>query len=174
MTGGDVTHGKVVFNTTGKCASCHTMAAAGASGIVGPNLDNAFSAVRDQGFEQSTIQQVVADQIRVPLQGISCPAPESQSTTSQGVTKCAEGSQVTPTGTTVMPANLVKGKDLTDVSAFVAQCAGNPNDPACRASGRQDHRHGRQGHLPAGRLRQLPHAQGRRRDRDRSARTSTR
>lgn len=135
VTGGDVTHGKVVFNTTGKCASCHTMAAAGASGIVGPNLDNAFSAVRDQGFEQSTIQQVVADQIRVPLQGISCPAPESQSTTSQGVTKCAEGSQVTPTGTTVMPANLVQGKDLTDVSAFVAQCAGNPNDPACRASG---------------------------------------
>jgi mono/diheme cytochrome c family protein len=34
-----------------------------------------------------------------------------------------------------MPANLVQGKDLTDVSAFVAQCAGNPNDPACRASG---------------------------------------
>ena len=53
------------------------MAAAGASGIVGPNLDNAFSAVRDQGFEQSTIQQVVADQIRVPLQGISCPAPRA-------------------------------------------------------------------------------------------------
>jgi cytochrome c6 len=132
-TGGDPAHGKQVFNTTGKCASCHTLAAAGASGVIGPNLDNSFSAVRQQGFKESTIQQVVADQIRVPLQGVTCPSETSQD--KQGTQRCAPGSLVTPTGTAIMPANLVKGKDLTDVAAFVAKCAGNQNDPACRASG---------------------------------------
>jgi cytochrome c6 len=132
-TGGDVSHGKVVFNTTGKCASCHTLAAAGAVGVVGPNLDNAFSDDRKQGFGQSSIQQIVADQIRIPLQGTTCPSESSQST--QGTQRCAPGSSVTPTGTTVMPANLVKGTDLTDVAAFVARCSGNANDPACRGSG---------------------------------------
>jgi cytochrome c6 len=132
-TGGDVARGKQIFNTTGKCATCHTLAAAGASGVVGPNLDNAFSADRRQGFEQSTMQQIVADQIRIPLQGLSCPSPESQD--SQGTQSCAQGSSVTPTGSTVMPANLVSGSDLTDVAAFVAKCAGNQNDPACRGSG---------------------------------------
>jgi len=119
VSGGDVAHGKQVFDTTGKCASCHTLAAAGAQGIIGPNLDNAFSADRDQGFKSSTIQQIVADQIRLPLQG----------------TEVGNQGPVNPTGGTVMPANLVHGKDLTDVTAFVAQCAGNPNDPTCRGSG---------------------------------------
>jgi len=140
-TGGDVSHGKVVFNTQYSaahgqkyaCSSCHTLAAAGASGVVGPNLDNSFSADRKQGFEQSTMQQIVADQIRIPLQGTTCPSESSQST--QGTQRCAPGSLVTPTGTPVMPANLVSGKDLTDVAAFVSHCAGNPNDPACRAPG---------------------------------------
>jgi mono/diheme cytochrome c family protein len=130
-SGGDVTHGKQVFSQT--CASCHTLAAAGASGTIGPNLDNSFSAARTQGFKSSTIQQIVADQIRVPLQGVSCPKPAYQPTT--GVTNCAEGSLVTPVGNTVMPANLVKGKDLTDVSAFVARCAG-ATDPACGGGGK--------------------------------------
>ena len=131
--GGDIARGKQIFNTTGKCAGCHTLAAAGASGVIGPNLDNAFSADRQQGFEESTMQQVVADQIRVPLQGVTCPSESSQDT--QGTQRCPEGSPVTPTGTVVMPANLVKGQDLTDVAAFVARCAGNQNDPSCRGSG---------------------------------------
>jgi mono/diheme cytochrome c family protein len=140
-TGGDVSHGKVVFNTqysnghgqTYACSSCHTLAAAGAQGVIGPNLDNAFSAVRAQGFEQSSMQQIVADQIRIPLQGTTCPSQSSQST--QGTQRCASSTPVTPTGTAVMPANLVSGKDLTDVAAFVARCAGNPNDSACRGAG---------------------------------------
>ena len=130
VTGGDPGHGKQVFSQT--CASCHTLEAAGASGTIGPNLDNAFSAVREQGFKSSTIEQVVGDQIRVPLQGISCPAPQFQPLTP----KCAEGSLVTPTGATVMPANLVRGKDLSDVAAFVALCAGNPGASACSAGGK--------------------------------------
>jgi cbb3-type cytochrome c oxidase subunit III len=115
VSGGDLSHGKQVF--TQKCASCHTLAAAGASGTIGPNLDNAFSADRQQSFKSSTIQQVVADQIRVPLQGVA---------TANG--------PVTPNGATVMPADLVKGKDLLDVSAFVARCAG-ATDAACNSSG---------------------------------------
>ena len=117
VSGGDVAHGKQVFSQN--CASCHTLQAAGAQGTIGPNLDNAFSADRAQQFKESTIQEIVADQIRVPLQGIST----------------ANGS-VTPNGATVMPANIVHGKDLQDVSAFVARCAGNANDPACLSSGK--------------------------------------
>jgi mono/diheme cytochrome c family protein len=38
--GGDAAAGKQVFETAG-CASCHTLADAGAKGAVGPNLDDA-------------------------------------------------------------------------------------------------------------------------------------
>ncbi len=126
-TGGDVSQGKRVFVRS--CGYCHTLSAAGTTATRGPNLDNAFSAVRRQGFNDSTIQQVVADQIRIPLQGLACPSLESQAPGFKG--KCQPGSQVTPTGTTVMPANLVSGKDLTDVAAFVATCAGNPANTSC-------------------------------------------
>jgi len=82
---GDPAHGKQVFTQT--CGSCHTLAAAGTSGTIGPNLDNAFSADRSQGFKSSTIEQVVADQIRVPLQGVDCPKITYQP--KSGTTKCA-------------------------------------------------------------------------------------
>jgi mono/diheme cytochrome c family protein len=39
-TGGDAAAGKTVFQTAG-CVSCHTLKAAGATGTVGPNLDQA-------------------------------------------------------------------------------------------------------------------------------------
>jgi mono/diheme cytochrome c family protein len=133
-TGGDVAHGKMVFNSaSARCSTCHTLAAANATGVIGPNLDNAFSADRAQGFKESSIQQIVADQIRVPLQPVTCPATGSQSKSAE-LTPCSPGSPVSPTGSQVMPANLAKGKDLTDVAAFVATCAGNQNDPACRGS----------------------------------------
>lgn len=120
VSGGDIVHGKQVFNSSSaRCSSCHTLAAAGAQGIIGPNLDDAFGDDRTQGFKDSSIQQIVADQIRLPLQGV----------------QVGSGAPVNPTGGTVMPANLVSGKDLADVSAFVARCAGNANDPACLASG---------------------------------------
>ena len=61
---GDQQNGSKLF--TQKCAGCHTLAAAGAQGTVGPNLDEAFDADRKQGFKQSTIQNVVLDQIREP------------------------------------------------------------------------------------------------------------
>lgn len=62
---GDVQHGKQLFTAT--CASCHTLADAGAQGKVGPNLDDAFARDRAQGFKQSSIQNVVLDQIRFAI-----------------------------------------------------------------------------------------------------------
>jgi mono/diheme cytochrome c family protein len=41
---GDATAGKSVFASSG-CASCHTLKAAGATGTVGPNLDETKPAV---------------------------------------------------------------------------------------------------------------------------------
>ncbi|HZE05183.1 MAG TPA: c-type cytochrome, partial [Solirubrobacteraceae bacterium] len=39
VTGTSPAAGKQVFNGVGGCASCHTLAAAGATGTAGPNLD---------------------------------------------------------------------------------------------------------------------------------------
>ena len=61
-SGTDSQNGQKLF--TAKCAGCHTLAAAGARGTVGPNLDDAFAQARAEKFEQSTIQNVVLDQIR--------------------------------------------------------------------------------------------------------------
>ena len=63
--GGDVSAGKALFITN--CASCHTLADAGTQGTIGPNLDNAFGPSRRQGYPESTIQQVVRDQIELAV-----------------------------------------------------------------------------------------------------------
>jgi cbb3-type cytochrome c oxidase subunit III len=61
---GDQTNGQKLFQQ--KCAGCHVLAAAGAQGTVGPNLDDAFAADKQQKFKESTIQNVVLLQIRQP------------------------------------------------------------------------------------------------------------
>ena len=99
--GGNANQGKKLFQGTGQCGSCHTMRDAGSSGKVGPNLDEAFMASRDEGFKESAIKNVVLDQIRFP-------------TTNSG-----------------MPADLVTGDDAVDVAAYVAKCAGSTDKTAC-------------------------------------------
>lgn len=94
---GDVQRGKELFRE--KCASCHTLADAGARGTVGPNLDDAFASLRAQGFDESSIRDVVAGQIRYP---VTSP----------------------PTGAPGMPANLVTGADVEAVASYVASVAG--------------------------------------------------
>ena len=84
-----------------KCGSCHTLADAGSKGTIGPDLDQAFGNVRNQGYDESTIRDVVRGQIAYP--------------TSEPVT-----------GEPGMPANLVKGDDAADVAAYVASVAGLP------------------------------------------------
>jgi cytochrome c6 len=107
---GSTQAGKALFSA--KCARCHTLGAAGANGKVGPNLDEAFAAMRASGrdthFEESTIRQVVADQIKFPAQR------------DEGVN---------------MPADLVKGGAVDDVAAYVASVAGTPSSLAAARSG---------------------------------------
>lgn len=93
---GDKAHGKQLF--VSKCASCHTLREAKAGGKIGPNLDAAFGSDRNQGFKESTIRQVVADQVRF-------------------------AGNYGSTGPT-MPRNIVKGEDVDDVAAYVAYVAG--------------------------------------------------
>lgn len=109
-TGGLVRHGdkdtgKKLF--IAKCAACHTLAAAGTTGTIGPNLDAAFAEARLEGYKESAIEDIVAGQIR---------APGQYATASNG--KNPNFLQAN------MPANLVRGRELADVAAFVAANAG--------------------------------------------------
>lgn len=61
--GGDQSKGQQRFQE--KCGGCHALAAAGTNGTVGPNLDDAFASDRQQGFKESTIEQIVRDQIEL-------------------------------------------------------------------------------------------------------------
>ena len=105
----DKTNGKQLF--VEKCGSCHTLADAGTQGKIGPNLDDAFSGPREQGFAESTIRNVVHDQILFPV------------TNPSGVNVGKNGVETKVTG---MPAKLVSGDDANDVAAYVASVAGLP------------------------------------------------
>jgi mono/diheme cytochrome c family protein len=66
---GDVSHGKQLFlaNTAkGSCASCHTLGDAKSTGTLGPNLDDAFSSDKSQGFSEQTMADIVRGQIAYP------------------------------------------------------------------------------------------------------------
>jgi cbb3-type cytochrome c oxidase subunit III len=56
-----VPDGKVLFKQ--KCGSCHELREAETRGTIGPNLDDAFAGPRMEGFEESTIREVVKEQI---------------------------------------------------------------------------------------------------------------
>ena len=100
---GDQTNGRQVF--TDKCAGCHTLAAAGSTGTIGPNLDASFAQARSDGFKESAILDIVHDQIKFP---------------GQYPTAASNPSYLKAN----MPANLVTGQDAIDVSAYVAANAG--------------------------------------------------
>jgi len=101
----DTQNGQKLF--TSNCGSCHTLAAAGTSGTIGPNLDNAFAADVKQGFSQTSIENDVLDQIRLGSGQVATYTTNKKFT-------------VQPQ----MPANIVKGQDAIDVAAYVASVAG--------------------------------------------------
>ena len=103
----DVSNGKALFQQT--CGSCHTLADAGTQGKIGPNLDDAFSGPRAQGFKESTIRNIVHGQILFPT------------TSPVGVITGPNGEETRAPG---MPAKLVTGSDAQDVAAYVAKVAG--------------------------------------------------
>jgi cytochrome c oxidase subunit 2 len=54
--GGAPADGKTIFTGAGNCASCHTLADAGAKGTVGPDLDKVLP-----GFSKAEIKQSIVD-----------------------------------------------------------------------------------------------------------------
>ena len=91
---GNVVQGKQLFSS--KCGACHTLAHAGTTGTIGPNLDYAFAQDRRDKLSNSEIQGLVDFQILFP--------------NSRGA----------------MPAMLFTGQKAQDVSAYVARVAAEP------------------------------------------------
>jgi mono/diheme cytochrome c family protein len=83
----DLSAGKAAF--VEKCGSCHTLARAGTAGTQGPNLDDAFQAALNDGFDRDTVEGIVHKQILHPRMN------------------------------SIMPAGLVEGDKANDVAAYV-------------------------------------------------------
>jgi mono/diheme cytochrome c family protein len=92
---GDAGAGKTLFIKN--CGSCHTLADAKSQGTIGPNLDDAFSSDKAQGFDEQTIRDVVRGQI----------------------------AYADPEG--AMKPDILVGQEADDVAIYVAKCTGNPN-----------------------------------------------
>jgi mono/diheme cytochrome c family protein len=105
-TGGDVSRGKALFinGAEGKqsCGSCHAMADAGTTGVPNyPDMDDAFGPSRRQGVEESTVQQVVRDQIELasPPMPTNLVRGEDADAVAAYVAMCAGWTEDTPCAT---------------------------------------------------------------------------
>ena len=93
----DLSNGQTLFKAN--CGGCHTLAAAGTKGTIGPDLDAAYREPAEEGWERTSFEAMVREQI-------SLGSPYAHPV--------------------AMPANLVTGQDARDVAAFVAATAANP------------------------------------------------
>ncbi len=100
--GDNLVNGKTLFAE--KCEACHTLARAGAQGVAGPNLDEAWQQSEKDGLGRSTFEGLVHKQILEPNK-----IPQVDPATG----KQLDG----------MPAKLVTGEDAQDVAAYVAYAA---------------------------------------------------
>jgi len=107
-TAPDPERGRDLFRI--KCGTCHTLAQAGATGEVGPNLDHAFAAARENGNDSDTIEGIVKAQVEYPRPNNGNPAVS-------------------------MPNDIVTGQDLDDVAAYVGEWAGVPGAAPPQVSG---------------------------------------
>lgn len=92
--------GRQLFNAN--CGTCHVLAQAASTGTQGPNLDAAFGPARAVGMDDETIKGIVRAQVIRP--------------------QVVDGNYPAVT----MPANILEGNDLEDVSAYIAAVAGVP------------------------------------------------
>jgi mono/diheme cytochrome c family protein len=124
VTTGDASHGKQLFTAAAKpsepsCASCHTLADAKSQGTVGPNLDDAFSSDKSQGFSEQTIRDVVRGQIAYP----EAPMPanlfggQDAKDVAEYVAKCAGNPNCGVTATKPAPASSTGTTTTTGGSA---------------------------------------------------------
>jgi mono/diheme cytochrome c family protein len=98
-TNADTTRGRVLFIQ--KCGVCHTLAEAGSTAEVGPDLDGAFASAREIGENSDTIEGIVKAQVENPRPDNGDPAVS-------------------------MPPDLASGQDLDDIAAYVGKYAGVP------------------------------------------------
>jgi mono/diheme cytochrome c family protein len=98
-TSADTTRGRVLF--VQKCGVCHTLAQAGTTAQIGPNLDDAFASAREAGENGDTIEGIVKAQVEFP--------------------RPSNGDVAVS-----MPRDVVTGQDLEDVAAYVGMYAGVP------------------------------------------------
>ena len=112
----DTQNGQTLF--TSNCGGCHTLSAAGTTGTIGPNLDNAYAASVKEGFSQSSIENAVLDQIRLGSGQVA-----TYTTSKYFVDHCLPPHSAKCFGQP-MPANIVRGQDAIDVAAYVASVAG--------------------------------------------------
>jgi uncharacterized cupredoxin-like copper-binding protein len=105
--GDNLVNGKVLF--VQECSSCHTLARAGAKGVVGPDLDQAWQRAEHDGLGRSTYEGMVHRQILQPNR-----RPQIDPLTLKPQQS--------------MPANLVTGEDAEDVAAYVASAAAKPGE----------------------------------------------
>lgn len=104
----DEQRGRVLF--VQKCGVCHTMAQAGTTAQIGPDLDAAFAAARTAGESGETVEGIVEAQVEFPR-----PSTENSAAS--------------------MPADIVTGQDLEDIAAYVGLYAGVPGAAPPKASG---------------------------------------
>jgi mono/diheme cytochrome c family protein len=98
-TSADVERGRVLF--VQKCGTCHTLAQAGTTAQIGPNLDDAFASAREIGETDGTVEGIVSAQVESPR-------------------------PVNDNAAVSMPPKIVEGQDLVDVAAYVGMYAGVP------------------------------------------------
>jgi mono/diheme cytochrome c family protein len=98
-TSADPAHGRALFIQ--KCGVCHELAQAGTTAQVGPNLDDAFAAAREEGNDSDTVEGVVKAQVEYPRENNGDPRVS-------------------------MPRDIVTGQNLDDVAAYVGEWAGVP------------------------------------------------
>ncbi len=79
-----------------RCGACHTLARADTKGIVGPNLDAAFSTSVNEGLGRGAVRGVVEGQVKIP----------------------------NPQG--AMPKDLASGQTLTDIATYVSESVDRP------------------------------------------------
>ena len=96
----DLERGRDLF--IAKCGTCHVLEEAATTADVGPNLDQAFLAAREQGMDQDTIEGIVQHQVENPRPA----SPDNPDL--------------------YMPADLVTGQDAENVAAYVGSVAGVP------------------------------------------------
>ena len=97
----DLVAGKTQFAE--KCAACHILKRANATGTQGPNLDEAFRQALADGMTRSGIAGAVESQIDTPA-------------------RLSERDPV------YMPPDLVTGRDARNVAAYVAEVAAKPGE----------------------------------------------